>query len=72
MTEHIEDHLSKQIDIERITANSLRTLLAERDKMLSEFACEMQLALADSQVRAAMSAVGRTKCLELLQRYNQR
>lgn len=50
----------------------LRTQLAERDKMLAEFACELTLALTDSQVRAAMTQVGRTKCMELLQRYNQR
>lgn len=31
----------------------LRTQLAERDKMLAEFACELHLAMADSQVRFA-------------------
>lgn len=45
---------------------------AERDKMLAEFVTELTLAITDHQVRSAMTQAGRTKCMELLQRYNQR
>lgn len=72
VNEHVQAHLSQQIDIERITSYGLRTQLAEHDKMLAEFAAGLTLAITDHQVRAAMTQVGRTKCMELLQRYNQR
>ncbi|MGC5703012.1 hypothetical protein J4P02_22655 [Pseudomonas sp. NFXW11] len=46
--------------------------LAERDALLEGFATELTLAITDSQVRSAMTAVGRSKIIQLLKDYNER
>jgi hypothetical protein len=47
-------------------------VLAERDALLEEFATELTLAITDSQVRSAMTSVGRSKIMQLLKDYNVR
>jgi hypothetical protein len=59
------DALQKQVD-------TLRAQLAERDAELEELATEMTLAITDSQIRSAMTVIGRSRFLKLLQSYNAR
>lgn len=61
-------------DIDRVTAecDALRAQLVERDSELKEFATEMTLAICDSQIRSAMTVIGRSRFLQLLQAYNAR
>lgn len=53
-------------------AQRLQVELAERDALLEEFATEMTLAITDSEVRAAMTSVGRSRFIQLLQDHNAR
>lgn len=46
--------------------------IAEQNSLIEEIATEMTLAISDSQTRAAMTSVGRTRFLQILQTYNAR
>jgi len=46
--------------------------IAEQASMLEEMATEMTLAISDSQIRAAMTSIGRTRFLQILQAHNAR
>lgn len=53
-------------------ADVLEGQLAARESELEEFATEMTLAITDSQIRSAMTVIGRSRFLQLLQAYNAR
>jgi len=46
--------------------------IAEQASILEEMATEMTLAISDSQIRAAMTVIGRTRFLQILQAHNAR
>lgn len=58
---------------QRLTAADERAgQLAARESELEEFSIEMTLAITDSQIRSAMTVIGRSRFLQLLQAYNAR
>jgi hypothetical protein len=61
-------------DFDCVTAerDALQAQLAARESELEEFSVEMTLAISDSQIRSAMTVVGRSRFLQLLQAYNAR
>lgn len=46
--------------------------IAEQNSLLEEMATEMTLAISDSQIRSAMTVIGRTRFLQILQAHNAR
>ena len=46
--------------------------IAEQNSLLEEMATEMTLAISDSQIRSAMTIIGRTRFLQILQAHNAR
>jgi len=59
-------------DIGRLTGerDAAEQRIAEQASILEEMATEMTLAISDSQISAAMTSIGRTRFLQLLQAHN--
>lgn len=66
------DALQQRLTAADERADVLEWQLAARESELEEFATEMTLAISDSQIRSAMTVIGRSRFLQLLQAYNAR
>lgn len=56
--------------MEKLAAAEQR--IADQNSMLEEMAIEMTLAISDSKIRSAMTSIGRTRFLQILQAHNAR
>lgn len=66
------DALQQRLTAADERADVLEAQLASRESELEEFSIEMTLAISDSQIRSAMTVIGRSRFLQLLQAYNAR
>lgn len=62
---------SERDDYERKLA-AAEQRITDQHSLLEEMAAEMTLAISDSQIRSAMTVIGRTRFLQILQAHNAR